>query len=658
LRRIGTPPRNMHLTPAARHVLLVAAMAAVLLVAFRIHGFSISMWHQHIDGSSPAELLLGEPRAIRSDDWMVHLPLALAQSSHEPAFPIRNENIGAGLNMLVPFPTPIAHPLQIFRPTFWGFLLGDDVGMAWKWWTQILGLFAVWFLVFLEITGNRTAPSVLGGLLLLFSPFLQFWSFNAAPVVTFTGLCFLGIVGLLSAERPRGILGNGLLLGWAAGCLGLTLYPPYLVILGYLLLAMVAGTVWDRREELQAAPHRGLRALAVAVAAAVALAAAAWFYVASSDAIAGMLDTAYPGDRVSVGGGIPVWRLLSSDLWIGLWVFDYGSIGNICEAASFWLMFPVVVAGLIRARGGPQRVDGLAVALAVYCGLVAMYAVVGLPEWFSRATLFSQVPGGRAILGLGVADALLLLRFLSRDLEEERSPGFLVSGAVLWGVALAATAWPLREALPELPLAFLLPLAALNGALAYLILRQGKAWIPLAVMVVGVALSTAWFNPVVVGGSEFLRDNPLSRKIRAIDQEAGGDTVWISYGPLPQGNLFRMLGVRSVNGVHPVPQLEFWRRLDPDGSDREVYNRYAHVAFVPGPRRAIIELVQPDLVAVRLHPGPKILADLGVTHLLLVHEGAPPTELAGLEHLASYRWNHMYRVSPVRSSAASREDEG
>ena len=82
------------------------------------------------------------------------------------------------------------------------------------------------------------------------------------------------------------------------------------------------------------------------------------------------------------------------------------------------------------------------------------------------------------------------------------------------------------------------------------------------------------------------------------------------------------------------------------------------MAFVPGPRRAIIELVQPDLVAVRLHPGPKILADLGVTHLLLVHEGAPPTELAGLEHLASYRWNHMYRVSPVRSSAASREDEG
>jgi hypothetical protein len=124
-----------------------------------------------------------------------------------------------------------------------------------------------------------------------------------------------------------------------------------------------------------------------------------------------------------------------------------------------------------------------------------------------------------------------------------------------------------------------------------------------------------------------------------------------------------MLGVRSVNGVHPVPQLEFWRRLDPDGSDREVYNRYAHVAFMPGPRRAIIELVQPDLVAVRLHPGPKILADLGVTHLLLVHEGAPPTELAGLEYLASYRWNHMYRVSPVRSQrpparTRGEEDDG
>ena len=133
-----------------RRALLPLTLLALLatLVALRLHGFSISAWHQVIDGSAPAEVLLGEPRPIRSDDWKVQLPLAFAQGASEPRFPRVNERIGFGQSALLPIELPVADGLVVFHPTLWGFFLGDDVGMSWLWWSRVLGLFTAWTGVF------------------------------------------------------------------------------------------------------------------------------------------------------------------------------------------------------------------------------------------------------------------------------------------------------------------------------------------------------------------------------------------------------------------------------------------------------------------------------------------------------------------------------
>src|SRR5215831_21306058 len=96
-----------------------------ILVAFGVHGSSIpfaggwwapeSRYSGYVFGVIPnlfpesarinnlalTELGMAHPRAVRSDEWLVTTPMALAQLSHRPRFPVVNTNIGEGQNMLI-----------------------------------------------------------------------------------------------------------------------------------------------------------------------------------------------------------------------------------------------------------------------------------------------------------------------------------------------------------------------------------------------------------------------------------------------------------------------------------------------------------------------------------------------------------------------------
>ena len=76
----------LQLSPVVRRVLWGTATAFVLLVALRVHGFSLPIWHGWIDDSPRSEILLGEARSVRADDWALQLPLALALAQQR--FPV------------------------------------------------------------------------------------------------------------------------------------------------------------------------------------------------------------------------------------------------------------------------------------------------------------------------------------------------------------------------------------------------------------------------------------------------------------------------------------------------------------------------------------------------------------------------------------------
>jgi len=639
----------------ARPVLIGVVVAFLLLVGLRIHGYSLPAWHAALGSPDAPEILLGHSQGVRADHYAAILPLALAQSVHDPAFPLVNRNVGFGQNMLLPVALPVARPATLFRPEVWGWFLGDDVGLAWQWWYLTLGLFAAWFGVLLVVSGGRRELALAGSVLLVASPFVQFWSLIPAPTASTAGFTILASLSLLLARSRAAILASGLWLGWSAASFVLALYWPFQVPLVYLGAVVLAGLWLERLREIDLRREAGARALALLLAAVVVGLAGLTFWLDAGDAIQRMSQTVYPGGRVATGGDRPSWLLLSGNFAFAWRVQDFGALRNICETASYWLFSPVVAGAFavnaIWRREGPDLLSGL---LLGFCAALWIYSAMGIPEPLARAFQLSHSPAARANVALGVADIVLLVRYLSRG-HPLPMAGAAVVAAGFAGLLLACGI-PLRRALPEVSWSHLIAASALNGALAFLFVAGVRRRAALALLAGLCSLSTLWFNPVCRGGSAYLRDNALAREILRIDQEAGGGTVWVAYSAPLIANLFRVLGVRCVNGVLPTPPLEAWQRVDPEGRNAEVYDRYAHVVVEPqaGPE-VRFELVSVDHFRLTTAPRNWQRWFPEVSHVLA--QTGQPERFArryGLDRLFSVGWYHLYRIGARQGGARAK----
>lgn len=60
-----------------------------------------------------------------------------------------------------------------------------------------------------------------------------------------------------------------------------------------------------------------------------------------------------------------------------------------------------------------------------------------------------------------------------------------------------------------------------------------------------------------------------------------------------------------------------WKYFDNDGSDKEIWNRYANVAFQYAPNidDVFISSPQADAVVIKINPCHPVLKELGVSHI-------------------------------------------
>jgi len=645
-------PQAARLVTRSLALLALAAMFAIL-VALHVHGFSISAWHSFLDSSPPKEVLLGAPRLIRWDDWGAQLPLVFAQAAHHPAFPLVNTLVGVGQSALIPIELPVWHPLVLFRPTLWGFFIGNDAGMAWMWWSRVLGLAALWFAVLRVVSRGRRDLAAAGVAILLGSPLFQFWSFNAAPHAAAMGAAVLATLSLLRATRPVAIWASGAALGVAGAWFALATYPPYQLTLAWLYVVLVLGLWLEDPNRRAVRQHGGTRALALAVAGLFVLGVLGVFVREAHAAIETMRATVYPGLRTSSGGDRPLWRLVTANFATGWWASEWGPLVNVSEAASPWLLAPLpMLLWLLRVARERSHLDRLALLLLAYQALLVVYAVLGFPEWLAGATGLSLVPGARCMVGIGLADVALLLRWLAcapPAIGTERWLALVLTAA--WAGLLGLLSISLAQALPEARPSVLFALAAANGILVFLALTSRPRSLAPWLLAAASFATTAWFNPLVVGGSSYLTDNPLSQRILAIDQQTPGGSNWVTFGTQAEANLFRVIGVHSVNGLEPVPQLSLWERIDPEGRGRVVYNRYANVVFAVGwPSQPVFRRCSRDCVTVYVNPTSPALRELGVTHALFVGN---EVDRRNFERHSHFEWiyslgqSHLYRVPPL-----------
>jgi hypothetical protein len=544
--------------------------------------------------------------------------MTLAQLKHRPAFPVINGNIGSGQYMPAPIEVPAGIFITLFRPFTWGFLIGPDVGLAWKWWGLSLGLFYSFFLVFMLVSGNRFGLSAWASFGIVASPYFQFWSLHKAEIAIHWAGMFVAGACLLAARRTWLIWAAGAALGWSAAAIALDqIYPPIAVSLGWLLPFAAGAWVWERRLDVKdRAWHRiGASALAMAVAG-VSLAE---FFMSGAKYIRLIRETTYPGIRFSTGGDQPLWAMLSHDFFAQAWDQGHPWLGNICEDSSFFFIFPALVLLLTALAVRRRRIffEPWIAFLAIYVAAQITYAYAGISPWLARLTLMGMSTGDRVQLGLGIANQLMLVAVCSNvKLRAALTPGVRWAAALGWLLLLLAWGSWFRAHWPDLSLAGMLLGIGFQALLVFFLWIWERPTLAVALLGLASCAYTFWFNPWVRGGSDFILHNPLSNEIRSLSK-ADPSARWVAYGNVELGNLPRILGVKSIGGFNGYPDFEVWDSFDPDGTYRSVYNQAAYTAFKYGGVDPIFESPQSGLVLVEVDPLSSAFERAGVRYFLV-----------------------------------------
>lgn len=621
------------------------ALVFTVLVALDLNGSSIGNFS--INPEQDPSLVAGQPRMIRTDEWAIGTPMAIGVARQ--GFPTQPW-IGLTPTKLdvTAYRGPTGGWTEAFHPYNWGYYaFGASRGMAFNWWFGMLAsLVGIFALVRLIIGSNWIAGALAA--VATFCPYVAWWSCSPA---LFAGLAAGAGACAIAAGRATTkwrIFGFSLLAGYLLVALVLTLYPPWIVSLVWVVIAMVVGQYIDWR-----LPWRRLLGIA-ATAGGLTVAALVPWYLQNRDALALIAGTYYPGQRVSTPGGA-TWQFLMDapvNFWMTAENVSLRKSTNLSEIASAWLPLPILAVAAVAAivlswqrrsrhsdaqvlaqadtvpELAPRAVSstvaqplfGRATVLltAAVTLFLVLWAVVPLPAIIGKLTLLSSVEGGRMPLALGLGAVLLTaMAAAATATRGRRLPIWLI---VTWGVAgiatIGLTLWAAKLIPWRSGSASLLLIAASAAAVAVGFILIATGWFG-RTAAVGLVLycfvSWALVNPLYQGLGPLTSD-PLVVATRET-LRAEPNAVFANFGYSLTGGLLQASGAqpRSVTTFYPDPTV--MNVVAP--GDEKLWNNYVNYVWISDPYVDQAYLTQtkssPTVKELHINPCGSQLRYLGIT---------------------------------------------
>ncbi len=599
------------LSTPSRIVLAVTLVLCALCIGFKIHFSSVGAWASYMGRSGEVPgLIYGEPKPIRSDEWLLGVPWLLSQAHTNPSWATNNPSVGPDTSaLLVGLPT--SHWTAFFRPAHWGFYIFDvERGFSWFWMWRTVILFSALVLLLIELNSGLIMGALAGAIWIFFSGFVQWWLASVAEMLAYWTLACVAVRYISVSTSYRQLILWSLALLIMCGGFGLSLYPPFQVPLAYLGLALLPFLT---RGLLSSNGPRPLaRFASVAVVVSLAMAAVVSFLLDNSEAVSAMAQTVYPGRRVSLGGDLSLWRLVSGFFERNYTQYIFPPVaGNISEASSFVFLWPVSLVLLLFIKDRRELMRFLPIAL--YLVFLTLWGMFGIPESVAAISGWSFVPTSRALIGWGVGGVVLCVLMMRPQLVLSKLilvVFFLVASAgILWCVTAFPERFPVAIAEAELYYSASLLIASV----AALIFRSG--WL----LALSVFALCAWphsqVNPIM-HGLAVITEEPLVSAVKRFDPNREGR--WAVFGSVVHAQLVKITGRDVVNGSQYVPDMKAFTRLDPEGRATEIYNRYAHIGFTIAPEGTAptFNLIAADTWELKVDPCHPRFIDFGVRYLV------------------------------------------
>jgi hypothetical protein len=630
----------------------VAAYLVVLLllVATAINGSSSGAFYDDFFHGRDPRLLIGGPRGLRSDEWMVTTPLLIAQV--QQGYPQLSHVLPGGMDVSVLFDVPYHGFWAIFRPQNLGFgVLPLDNAFALRWWLPLVALgIAVHTLV--AVMWRKPLAALAVSVAFAFSPFTQWW-FGAGTFwpLTFAVMVCASAVVAMRSDRAWIRWAIAAVTGYVAVVAAMTLYPPFLVPCVLAAVAFVIGTVVDAR--VLRWRERLTRLVPLVAAGAVAGVVLVAFMHAHAATLQAITSTTYPGDRRWPTGDpsqFPWAPMFAGVFGIGLrGSSPAGFAVNSSEGSSFLLtglyLLPVAVV-LLWTRRRRGRVDATLVALLAL--LAVLVAFVYVPGWDAVASLLmldrTSLP--RLIVGFGLVALLLLVVVVDRVRDRGRPALWTaVASVVLVLGSHGALVLFLHSHAPQVLSEFpYWPLLIVMFAAAVWLYARGRATVPSLVVGVVALAMVAGVVPLYRGVLD-LRQTGLGKLIAQVQAEHPGTWVGLDDGSVTAA--LRESGVTAYSGVQGWPSAEMWDEIDPAHVQEQAWNRYAHVGWTADPAVPDLTLPAPDAVTLKFDS----CGAFAQQHVDYVATSAPLEQACVRELGSTTEGDSTYRVYEVVPSA-------
>lgn len=595
-------PNGLPNVPALLWFPALVLLLAILGIATGLNGWSSGQFRAELTASRDPQLVLGEPRIIRTDEWNTQTPWGISQV--EQGLPDRNRTFPYGMDTTIPQDLPSRDWTMVFRPHLWGFLFLDvNRAFAAKWWILAASLVIAVYLLAVSIIPRAPSVAALVAISFYFSPFFQWWYLPTTiwPVV-WSALTVTALEWAARAHRPGFVL--PLAVGLTTVTTGMTLYPPFIVPCAIVVVAYFVARFGTALRSGSGRRDTIRRFLPVLVALVAGAGVVVVWLVGRRAVVAALLGTVYPGQRsvpTGSGGMKDLAQALGASFSQAL--SAGGLLGaNSSEASTFVFVGLVLVPGAvvlaIRRRSGRISVDTLAVMVAV----LILVAFCYLPGWdaLARVLQLDRTLPARVRLGVGLASILLLVLFV-RDLREDpeaRRPVVIASAAavvafVLSQVAIAAALQ--RAASPALETAWAWWIVTGIVASAVICFSLGRSVVGAIAFLIASLLVSLWVNPVYQGVFD-LRTTAVGRSVARIDGQEPG--TWVGVGGRLTTGVLVESGVRAYNGFQGAPSRRMWAQIDPRSAYADEWNRLGGISWTSGAGEPAVSNPAPDRILV------------------------------------------------------------
>ena len=579
----------------------IIGVIILLFCTFRgYNGSSLSIWNDIVQPKyrvSSGNVVLGEIRDIRGDEYAVGLPTTFSQkynhfSSKSNILMGRKEKV-----ILYPY-LPSWHVSILGNLVNIGYLfLPLENAYSFFWFSKIFLIFFATFEMFMIITNENRKYSFLGAILITLSGANCWWS-----NMTILGIGALAVV-ILKKFFDSNSIKKRLLLSIIMGIIGANyiflLYPAWQIPFGYVYFILFLWIIKTNREKLR------WNMLLYCVIVLIIIGFIFIPTIIDSRQVYEMVSsTVYPGSRLSLGGH-DFDKLFS--YFINP-VFSIKKFQNPCEYANFMSLYPIplVISFYLIAKNifKKKKNDFLLISLSCLGLLLSVWNFIELPKIIVKITFLYMSTENRCQLAVGYICIILIIMIISKYNNNNKIKPFACILKILFSAIFTATMLNYYNSVFDDYLSFkvlTVLFVIFTSIISLFLVNNKKTNSYLIILLIFISIFTGLFvNPLSKGIGVFY-EKPVSSEIKKIlknDKNARWIVINSNY-MLP--NYFVANGASTINSTNFYPNMDLWKKFDKGGENDFVYNRYAHVKIDLTEDKTSFELLYTDSFVLHLN---------------------------------------------------------